>query len=134
VRLTKYTDYALRVLIYLAARPEEQASVTEISKAYRISQNHLTGMRLARAPGEINVGAVIRRFEDGFDLVDCGSCVIAPSCQLRIGLNDAVLAFLKVVDGLTLADLILKRAGLVRLLDLSLAAPITKTEESADID
>jgi Rrf2 family transcriptional regulator, nitric oxide-sensitive transcriptional repressor len=139
VRLTKYTDYALRVLMYLAARPEQQASVGEIAKAYSISQNHLTkvvhnlglagyvatargrggGMRLARAQAEINVGEVVRRFEDGFDLVDCGSCVVSPSCRLRVGLDEAVRAFLAVLDGYTLADLMGARGGIVRLLGIS---------------
>jgi Rrf2 family transcriptional regulator, nitric oxide-sensitive transcriptional repressor len=142
VRLTKYTDYALRVLMYVAARPERQSSVGEIARAYGISQNHLTkvvhnlgkagyiattrgrfgGLRLLQAESDINVGEVVRRFEDGFDLVDCGSCVIAPSCQLQSGLDEAVRAFLAVLDGYTLADLMTSRGGLARLLDVSLAA------------
>jgi len=128
MRLTRYTDYALRVLIYLGARPDALCSIAEISRAYDISQNHLMkvvndlvnagylasargrfgGIRLARPPAEINVGAVIRHTEDGFDLVDCSDCVIAPACGLTGALRQALAAFLAVLDDYTLADLIMK--------------------------
>ncbi|RYG36121.1 MAG: Rrf2 family transcriptional regulator [Burkholderiales bacterium] len=126
MRLTRYTDYALRVLIYLGARPDALCSIAEISRAYDISQNHLMkvvndlvnagylastrgrfgGIKLARPAGQINVGAVIRHTEDGFDLVDCGECIIAPACGLTGALRQALAAFLGVLDGYTLADLI----------------------------
>lgn len=128
MRLTRYTDYAIRVLIYLAARPEKLCSISEVSRAYDISQNHLMkvvndlvnagylastrgrfgGIKLARSPAEINVGAVIRHTEDGFDLVDCGDCIIAPACGLTGALQKALSAFLAVLDDYTLADLIMK--------------------------
>ena len=128
MRLTRYTDYALRVLIYLGARPDARCSIAEISRAYDISQNHLMkvvndlvnagylasargrlgGINLARPAEEINVGAVIRHTEDGFDLVDCGECIIAPACGLTGALRQALAAFLHVLDGYTLADLITK--------------------------
>src|SRR5215470_8528695 len=96
MRLTRYTDYAMRVLLYLGARPDKLFSIAEISRAYGISQNHLMkvvndlvregyaasvrgrfgGVRLGRPAEEINVGDVVRHTEEGFDLVDCGSCVI----------------------------------------------------------
>ena len=130
MRLTRYTDYALRVLIYLGARPDKLCSISEISRGYDISQNHLMkvvndlvnagylvsargrfgGVRLARPPAEINIGTVIRHTEDGFDLVDCGDCVIAPACGLTGALRKALAAFLAVLDEYTLADLILKPA------------------------
>ena len=132
MRLTRYTDYALRVLIYLGARPDALCSIAEISRAYDISQNHLMkvvndlvnagylasargrfgGIKLARSAVEINVGAVIRHTEDGFDLVDCGECIIAPACGLTGALRQALAAFLNVLDGYTLADLITKPAEL----------------------
>ena len=125
MRLTRYTDYSLRVLMYLAARPGRLCSIAEISKGYGISHSHLTkvvhdlgkrgyvtsvrgrsgGIRLARPPEEIGVGEVIRATEDGFDLVDCGNCVIAPSCGMTGVLQEAVRAFLAVLDRYTLADL-----------------------------
>jgi len=129
MRLTRYTDYAMRVLLYLGARPERLCSIAEISGAYRISQNHLMkvvndlvregyvasvrgrfgGIRLGRAAEEINVGAVIRHTEDGFDLTDCGGCVIAPACGLTGALREALAAFMAVLDGYTLADLLAKK-------------------------
>lgn len=132
MRLTRYTDYAMRVLTYLAARPESLCSIGEISRAYGISQNHLMkvvndlarqgfvaslrgrsgGIRLGRPPEEINVGAVVRHTEDGFELVDCGDCVIAPACGLNGMLNEALGAFLGVLDGYTLADLSTRKADL----------------------
>ncbi len=136
MRLTRYTDYAMRVLLYLGARPDRLCAIAEISRAYGISQNHLMkvvndlvnagylisvrgragGVRLGRAPDEINVGAVVRHTEDGFDLVDCDSCVIAPACGLTGALHEALAAFMTVLDGYTLDDLLDQRAGLAALL------------------
>lgn len=136
MRLTRYTDYAMRVLLYLGARPERLCSIAEIAAAYRISQNHLMkvvndlaragyvasvrgrggGLRLARDPAQINVGEVVRHTEDGFDLVDCGSCVIAPACGLTAALREALCAFMATLDRYTLADLLARRADMARLL------------------
>ena len=136
MRLTRYTDYAMRVLLYVGAQEEERLSpISEISRAYDISQNHLMkvvndlvnagylesvrgrfgGVRLARPAAEINVGAVVRHTEEGFDLVDCGSCVIAPACGLTGALAEALAAFMAVLDGYTLADLLHKRANFAAL-------------------
>ena len=138
MKLTLYTDYALRALMHLAAKPERLASISEISSTYRISHNHLTkvvhdlrkagfidavrgrsgGVRLARPASEITVGAVVRHTEGGFDLVDCGSCVIAPACALTAALHRALAAFMDVLDGYSLADLVEERkSGLRSLLD-----------------
>lgn len=137
MRLTRYTDYALRVLLFLAARPERLASIGEITRAYGVSQSHVMkvvndlvnagwltsvrgrsgGIRLAKAPEEINVGAVVRHTEGGFDLVDCGSCVIAPACGLTGALKDALDAFLTTLDGYTLADITNRKAAIARLLE-----------------
>jgi Rrf2 family nitric oxide-sensitive transcriptional repressor len=137
MRLTRYTDYAMRVLLYLGARPERLCSISEIAGAYDISQNHLMkvvsdlvnagylvsvrgrfgGVRLARTPAEINIGAVVRHTEDGFDLVDCGSCIIAPACGLTGALHQALAAFMTVLDGYTLESLLSRRADLSGLFD-----------------
>ncbi|RIA43923.1 BadM/Rrf2 family transcriptional regulator [Hephaestia caeni] len=129
MRLTRYTDYAMRVLLYLGTRPDQLCSVSEIARAYGVSQNHLMkvandlvrqghvtsvrgrfgGMRLGRPPGEINVGAVIRHTEEGFALADCDACVIAPACGLTVALREALAAFMAVLDGYTLEDLLAKR-------------------------
>ena len=126
MKLTRYTDYALRVPLYLGARPERLCSISEMSRSYGISQNHLMkvvhdlgkagfvasargrlgGIRLARPPEEIIIGSVVRHTEDGFDLVDCGSCIIAPACGLTGVLREALGAFMTVLDSHTLADLL----------------------------
>lgn len=74
-------------------------------------------MRLARPPSEINIGAVVRHTEDGFDLVDCGSCVIAPACGLTGALAQALTAFMKVLDGYTLENLTSRRLDMAGLFD-----------------
>jgi Rrf2 family transcriptional regulator, nitric oxide-sensitive transcriptional repressor len=135
MRLTRYTDYAMRVLLYLGSQPEKVCSIGEIARAYGISQNHLMkvshdlgkagyvegvrgrsgGIRLARPAERINVGAVVRGTEEGFELVECGSCVIAPACRLTGVLDEALAAFMAVLDRYTLADLLKKRSKLLSL-------------------
>jgi len=139
MRLTRYTDYAMRVLIYLAARPDQLCSIAEITRAYGVSQSHLMkvvndlvnagylasvrgrfgGIRLARDPREINVGAVVRHTEDGFELVDCVGCVIAPACGLTGALDEALAAFLAVLDGYSLHDLMAQRRSVAMLLGIN---------------
>ena len=137
MRLTRYTDYAMRVLLYLGARQDRLCSISEIAQAYDISQNHLMkvvsdlvcagyvesvrgrsgGVRLAKPPAEINVGAVVRHTEDGFDLVDCANCVIAPACGLTGALNQALAAFMKVLDGYTLENLMGRRVDMTDIFE-----------------
>ena len=138
MKLKSYTDYALRVLMHLAAKPDRLSSISEIARTYRISQNHLMkvvhdlrkegyldavrgragGIRLARPAAEIGLGEVVRHTEGGFDLVDCGSCVIAPACGLTGALREALKAFMAVLDRYSLQDLVADRqAGLRELLD-----------------
>ncbi|MBH0086266.1 Rrf2 family transcriptional regulator [Psychrobacter sp. SCQQ22] len=156
MRLTNYSDYALRSLIYLAVKPEPHtlANISDISNSYDISKSHLTkvihqlgqlgyiesvrgkngGIRLARAPKEINLGILIKQIEPDFDLVECfavpvskgeGSqskdlpvtfieektdkpigCVITPVCQLKSVFSEALRAFITVLERYTLADII----------------------------
>lgn len=129
MRLTRYTDYAMRVLLHLAARDDGLASIGEIARLYDISQNHLMkvvqdlgkagfvrtvrgrggGIALALPADRIVVGQVVRHTEDGFQLVDCDNCVIAPACSLPRVLNEATAAFIAVLDKYTLADLMDRR-------------------------
>jgi Rrf2 family transcriptional regulator, nitric oxide-sensitive transcriptional repressor len=126
MRLTAFSDYSLRTLICLAVKG--QSTIAEISRLYGISEAHLNkvihqlgiagdietirgrggGIRLARPPATINVGAVVRRTED-LALVTClegGACLIAPACILQTALKEALAAFLTVLDGYTVADLV----------------------------
>ncbi|WP_066550566.1 MULTISPECIES: Rrf2 family transcriptional regulator [unclassified Sphingomonas] len=141
MKLTLFTDYSMRVLLYLGARPDRLCSIGEVAQAYGISQNHLMkvvnqlarsgdvesvrgrsgGIRLGRPPEEINIGALIRQTEDGFGLVDCGGCVVAPACGLTGVLKEALGAFLAVLDRYTLADLLTKRRDLASLFERNAA-------------
>jgi len=135
MKLTRYSDYALRVLTYLASHDDRRASIREIAERYRISENHLMkvvhdlgragfiatsrgrggGLRLARPAGEIVLGDVVRHTEDSFDLVDCASCLIAPACGATAILAEATRAFLAVLDRYTLADVANQRDKLLGL-------------------
>lgn len=141
MKLTLFTDYAMRTLLYLGARPDRLCSIGEVAQAYRISQNHLMkvvnqlartgyvesvrgragGIRLGRPPEEINVGALVRQTEDGFDLADCGGCVVAPACGLTGVLREALGAFMAVLDRYTLADLLTRRRDLASLFDRTMS-------------
>ncbi|SMF76051.1 transcriptional regulator, BadM/Rrf2 family [Tistlia consotensis] len=147
MQLTRHSDYALRLLMRLALAPDEVVTIQEIAEAYGISRNHLMkialelgrhgfietlrgrggGLRLGKAPSEIRLGAVVRATEDSFALVECfdadhNRCVITGACRLRGALREALQAFLAVLDGYTLADLVARPAALRRQLDLAPAA------------
>ena len=130
MRLTLYTDYSLRVLIYLAGRENESVTITELADFYKISRNHLVkvvhnlglkgyilttrgrhgGIRLSRPALEIPIGEVVRSTEPDFDLLECfnpatDKCVISRSCSLKGVLFSAQAGFLSVLDEYTLADI-----------------------------
>lgn len=150
MKLTRYSDYALRVLTYLAAHGDRLASIREIAERYRISENHLMkvvhdlgkagfittsrgrggGLRLARPACEIGVGQVVRHTEDGFDLVDCGSCLIAPACGATGVLREATAAFLAVLDRYTLADVAVQRGRLAELFGLTSPVSLAPAREA----
>jgi Rrf2 family nitric oxide-sensitive transcriptional repressor len=131
MQLTVHTDYALRVLLYLAHFPDRRVGTEEISRAYGISKNHLVrvvqtldeaglvrvtvgrtgGVELAAEPKEIRLGAVVRATEASFRLVEChdavnNTCPIVPVCGLKGMLDGALAAFLGELDRYTLADLV----------------------------
>lgn len=137
MRLTRYSDYAMRVLLYLGRLPDRLCPISEIARAYGISQNHLMkvinelvrtgylesvrgrngGVRLARNPEEIRIGAVLRGTEEDFDLVGCRTCIIGPACGLSSVLDEAVNAFLAVLDGYTLQDVLARKGDFLHLLN-----------------
>ena len=140
MRLTLYADYALRVLIHVAVADGKLITISEIAERFDISKQHLMkvvsalsrkgyldtvrgrggGMRLRRPPRDINIGQVVRATEDKLDIIGClgqrGYCRIERVCVLRGVLDDAIQAFLDVLDGYTLADLIKPQRVLSSLL------------------
>ena len=136
MKLTLFTDYSIRVLLYLGARPDRRCSIAEVASAYSVSQNHLMkvvnrlaregyiesvrgrsgGITLGLAPEDINLGTLVRATEDGFELVDCGGCVVAPACGVTGVLGEALAAFMAVLDRYTLADMLTSRLRLAELL------------------
>ncbi|MEA9391907.1 Rrf2 family transcriptional regulator [Acerihabitans sp. TG2] len=138
MKLSRYTDYAVRVVIFLGAHGEGLCSIADISRQYAISHNNLMkvvqdlarlgyidtlrgrngGIRLARPPSEINIGTLIRHTEKGCAMVDCEHCVIAPACKLPGVLAKATDAFFDVLDNYTLADLLTDRSQIQQIVSL----------------
>lgn len=139
MQLKRYTDYSLRVLIYLAVHPEQIISINEIAEAYDISRNHLLkvvnglmeqgliktyrgksgGLQLAKAANKINVGEVVQFMEGNAQVINCHEplCPIVSACSLQRMLNEAHQAFYKSLKQYTLADLVRnKESKLVHLL------------------
>lgn len=141
MRLTVYTDYALRLLMYLAVKDDGLATIAEVAVSYGISKNHLMkvahqlgqagyvetvrgrggGLRLARPVEAVNLGDVVRRTEPDMAVVAClnpvdAPCAIKSCCVLRRALAQAGTAFLEVLDGYSLADLVKPRTPLRGLL------------------
>ena len=151
MRLTVYSDYALRLMMYLALNGERLSTISEIAEAYDISKAHLMkvthelgrkgfietvrgrqgGIRLARGAARISVGDIVRASEPDFAIVPCMEddsgrvCAIQPACVLKRALGAAASAFLDVLDGYTLADLTRPSVPLRSLLSLSDPLPNT---------
>jgi Rrf2 family transcriptional regulator, nitric oxide-sensitive transcriptional repressor len=131
VQLSLHADYALRVLVYLGTHPDRVVTTKEISGAYGISKNHLVrvihtlaeqqyvavhagrsgGITLAREPGQIRLGDVIRSAEPSLRIAECfdrktNTCPIAHVCSLKGMLNEALNAFLSTLNGYTVADVL----------------------------
>lgn len=141
MQLTRFSDYALRILLYLGAHGNEVVPASTISEAYGISAEHVAkiakwltqegyvvaqrgkggGICLAQEPESIRIGALIRQSEPHDDLVECfdrttSSCPVAPACRLKLALERAHRAFFAVLDEYTLADLLGNGPELVQLL------------------
>ena len=141
MQLTRYTDYSLRVLLYLSlkqsqAKRSDSITISEIAEYYNISRNHLVkvvhqlandgfinttrgkggGIRLAHQPKDIRIGDVVRKMEPNFDIVECFNptgqyCEIETLCALKNTLGEAASSFLSVLDKYTLADGIIKNSN-----------------------
>ena len=131
MRLSEYTDYTLRVLMYCAGHRQALVTVGELAEHHRLSKNHLMkvvndlarqgliettrgrggGLRLSKAPEDIRIGDVVRAAETDFRLVECfdphtDRCTLTPSCRLQHLFQGALQAFFAQLDGATLADLV----------------------------
>lgn len=144
MQLTRYTDYSLRVLVYLGCGTERLATVSEIANNYGISRNHLVkvannlanlgyilavrgkggGLRLAHQPEQINIGELVRKTEGNFDLLECfnqetNTCPITNVCAIKGVIGEARQAFITVLDKYTLADMLNNREQIIRFLKIS---------------
>ncbi|WP_426131687.1 RrF2 family transcriptional regulator [Pararhizobium sp. PWRC1-1] len=145
MRLTVYSDYALRLMMYLGLRENGLSTIDDVANAYGISKAHLMkithelgkkglietvrgrqgGMRLGRETKSIRVGEIVRACEPDFALVPCMEadvgivCAVQPACILKRALAQAGKAFLEVLDGYTLQDLVAPQTALRDLLHLS---------------
>jgi Rrf2 family nitric oxide-sensitive transcriptional repressor len=141
MKLTAFTDYSLRVLIYLAAQPRQRATIAQIATSFDVSENHLTkvvhllgkngwlanvrgkggGLELAMPPELVPIGKVVRQTEGMAVPAECfleggGHCSIAGICRLSGVLDEAVKAFYAVLDKYTLAELVHNRESLAKVL------------------
>jgi len=156
LRHTSYSDYALRLMMYLATHTERLCTIDEVADVYAISRHHLTklafelgkggfiktvrgrygGLTMTRDPASITIGEVIRYTEEDFALVECfragsNGCVITPACRLRGVFSKALAAYLAVLDQFTLADLVADPEGLNALFALAPARPSPAAAASA---
>ncbi|ABV39076.1 transcriptional regulator, BadM/Rrf2 family [Shewanella sediminis HAW-EB3] len=140
MQLTRYTDFGIRTLMYLAIQPdrEELFRISEITEVFELSPNHVSkivhhlgklgyletirgksgGFRLGMSPKDINVGKLVRVLENSLAPIDCSKpyCRFTPSCQLKGVLADAVAAYLAVIDAYTLEDIVSNKDELKQLL------------------
>jgi Rrf2 family transcriptional regulator, nitric oxide-sensitive transcriptional repressor len=141
MRLTTFTDYSLRVLMFVATAPEGRATIAEIARSFGISEHHLVkvvhalgkagllentrgrggGLRLAMPAASIRVGQVVRAAEGGDVPAECferdsNGCAIVRVCRLKNVLAEAVQAFYKALDRYTIADLVSNRTKLAAIL------------------
>lgn len=150
MKLTQYSNFALRTLQLLALRSPDIVTVEDVARAHRISRSHLVkvaydlslrgyiqtqrgrggGMRLARPADQITVGEIIRWTEAPLDLVECfnletNTCPLAGACHLSRGIQRALRAFLSVLDDLTVADIAINRETLLDRLLLNTSGPVS---------
>ena len=141
MQLTTYTDYALRVLIFLAVHEDRLVTIVEMASAYDISKNHLMkivhqlgqegfietvrgrggGLKLGSSPERLKLGDIVRQTESHFHVAECfhaptNRCPISPACGLASVLAEARDAFLAVLDRYTLADLMQEKSALIQIL------------------
>jgi Rrf2 family transcriptional regulator, nitric oxide-sensitive transcriptional repressor len=140
MQLTYFSDYALRLVLYLATHPDRVVSVQEVSRAYLVSPHHMVkvarllvgrgivaavrgrrgGLRLIVPADHLTLGALVRLTEPNFNVVECfdrvgNTCPIAPACGMKGIFNRARGAFLDVLDEHTIAELLPRAPALIKL-------------------
>lgn len=140
MQLTRYTDFGIRTLMYLALQPERNTlfRIAEITDVFELSPNHVSkivhhlgklgyletirgksgGFRLGMPANQINIGQLVRVLENSLVAIDCSNpyCRFTPSCQLKGVLAEAVSAYLAVLDKYNLQDIVSNRNDLLGLL------------------
>ncbi len=138
MQITRYSDYSLRVLMYLAIHANKKCNISEIADAFNISRNHLVkivhhlakmklidtvrgrggGIQLAVKADDIRIGEIVRQTEQTLEIVECNKpgCPLLPACKLKRVLNEAKQAFFQVLDEYTVADLTKNKKLLLRLI------------------
>lgn len=153
MRLSEYTDYSMRVLMYCAAHPDRLVTIGELAEHHQVSKNHLMkvvndlsrqgviettrgrggGLRLLQTATQIRIGDVVRAAETDFRLVECfdpatNACTLSPSCRLKQVFGNALQAYFRELDGVTLADLVppltSRRVDASRSVCSKVAAPV----------
>lgn len=153
MRLTHHSNYAMRLLMYCALMDKPVCRIADVAEAFGISENHLTkiaqrlsqigvietvrgrngGVYLAKAPEDINIGEIIRVTEENLILVECfaeetNTCPLTSACRFKRILQQGLMAFLAVLDGYTLADLVVAPDQLKPLMNLVDAAVDAQSE------
>ena len=151
MRLSEYTDYTLRVLMYCARNPQARVTIGELAAHHALSKNHLMkvvndlarqgllettrgrggGLRLLKDPADIRIGDVVRASETDFRLVECfdsstNLCRLTPGCSLKHLFQSALRAYFETLDGSTLADLTAGRAAPTPLHGVTAPLPLAK--------
>lgn len=141
MQLSKFTDYALRILMHLAVAEKSLMTTRQVANIHDAKYNHLAkvtqwlvreqyvvsirgrsgGLRLAKPSESINIGTIVRSLEVQTDLVECmqsdgGNCILSPDCKLTFALKDAQNAFFESLDTVTLADLTIRNRSMARFL------------------
>jgi Rrf2 family nitric oxide-sensitive transcriptional repressor len=144
MRLTDYTDYTLRVLMFCALNPDRSVTIAELAQSHAVSKNHLMkivndlarqgllqttrgrggGLRLLKKPEDINIGAVVRQTETDFRLVECfdagfNTCSLTAQCQLKHVFSAALKSYMAELDKVSLADVTRTNPGSVSLVPVS---------------
>ena len=150
MRLARMTDYAIRLLIYLAQRPERLCTINEVASAYGISETHLMkithqlalagwlqttrgkggGIRLGKPPADILLGAVVRTMEPDFFIVECfatgNTCTLTGNCELTGIMDGALRSFMQYLDQHSLADVLPPPPGAVRARPIRIQRPAVR--------